>query len=109
MFMMATQPDSDPRPYWFALALSAGFLAAYFAGAIISRLTLTSEGKTRRSFNLGLPPSRSPGELFAISLVSAATTLSTVFVFFLTTPRVYGIHLLACPASFAIGTLLAIW
>ena len=93
---------------WLALALSAGFLAVYFVGAIVSRLTISSRGNTVRSFNLALPSFEPPGELFAISLVSAATTLSTVIVLFLTSSSVYGFHLLICPLTFAVGTMLAI-
>jgi hypothetical protein len=107
--MMAPTPVADLLPYRLALALSAGSLAVYFAGAVISRLSLTSEGKTRRSFSLGLPSTRTPEELFAISIVSASTTLSTVFVAFLVMAGDYGLRLLVCPICFAGGTLLAFW
>jgi hypothetical protein len=107
MTPVSIQPDDPSFPYVFSLALSAGCLAVYFAGTLISRLILSPEGKTRRSFNLGLPPTRAPEELFAISLVSAATTLSTVFVAFLNLAGTYGLHVLICPVCFAGGILLA--
>lgn len=98
----------DDLTYRLALGLSAGFLAIYFAGALVSRLLLTSKGKTVSAFNLSLPPASSPSELFAISLASAATTLSTVFVFFLIFASRYGLHMLICPISFAAGSFLEI-
>src|ERR1035438_698102 len=105
---MASSPNPLRYSNWLALGLSAGFLVVYFVGAIVSRLTYGSRGNTLRNFNLGLPTFQSPDTLFAISLVSAATTLSTVIVLFLTTSGLYGFHLLVCPFFFAFGTLLAI-
>jgi hypothetical protein len=106
--MLTPNHIPDALPYWLALGLSAGFLVVYFAGALVSTLLQTSKGKTVSTFNLSLPPTSSPNELFAISLASAATTLSTVFVLFLIYPSTYGYHLLICPVSFAAGTMLEI-
>src|SRR5258708_6537406 len=107
MAVVLSQPNADLLPYQLALALSAGCLAVYFAGAIAGRLIQPPDGKTRRSFNLGLPPSRRPEELFAISVVSAHTTLSTVFIAFLTLAGTFSLILYICPIFFAAGTLLA--
>src|SRR5215469_16409152 len=90
-------------PYLLALLLAAGSLVLYLAGAVVSRFTLTESGKTVRSFNLGIPRTKSPEQLFAISLVAAQTTLSTVFVLFWTTASQLGFHLLFCPFAFALG------
>jgi hypothetical protein len=89
-----------------ALLLTAGSLVIYLVGAVIGRAKLGEEGKTIRTFNLSLPRTHNLEELFAISLVSAETTLSTVFVLFLTSGGALGFHLLFCPIAFGAGLLL---
>jgi Na+/pantothenate symporter len=96
-------------PCLVALFLSGGSLVLYLAGAVVSRFALGEEGKTTRSFNLGVPLGQKPEELFAISMVSAQTTLSTVFVLFLTSAGVFGFHLLFCPVAFGVGVLFMLF
>jgi hypothetical protein len=60
------------------------------------------------SFNLRIP-AQNPEDLFAMSIVSAATTLSTVSVVFLASTGSYGLHLLFCPVAFGLGLALTFW
>src|SRR5438270_11552167 len=104
---LVNQSDGiGPFPYLFALLLSFGSLLTYLVGAIVSRFGLTRDGKTAKAFNLGIPPTKDPETLFAVSLAAAQTTFSTVFVVFLTGAAGLGLHLLYCPLAFAVGNWL---
>lgn len=89
--------------FWFALILSIGSLIFYLSGAIWNRLTREKTEDQRYDFNLGLPKIGNYENLFAISLVAAGTSLSTVFVFFLTAGSLFGWWLFLCPVLFALG------
>ena len=101
--VLADQQALGRIPYVFALALSGGSLLTYALGALVSRFLQQGEERTVRSFNLGLPSNTDISGTFAISLVAAQSTLSTVFVAFLTDGGSYGIHLLYCPIAMAGG------
>ena len=91
--------------FWFALALSVGSLFFYLTSAIWNRITYgaTERDSATYEFNLGLPDAQNVEDVFAITLVTAGTSLSTVLVFFLTAGVIYGWWLLLCPFAFAIG------
>jgi Na+/proline symporter len=89
-------------PFLLAIGLAAGSLLFYFSGAFLSRLTASEESDIV-GFNLDVPSGQNMQDLFAVSLVSAGTSLSTVFSFFLTNAWRFGIGLLICPALFALG------
>lgn len=91
-------------PYWIALIISGGSLLVYLSGALISRASATNQWTDRKAFNLNIPKAKRGEDLFAISLTSAATTLSTVFAFFLSGVGQYGYWVLVCPALFGFGT-----
>ena len=106
---MSTQGFSkgaETIPCLVALGLSFGSLLIYLAGALVSRFTSDENLRSRKWFNLAIPSGQNREELFAISIVSAQTTLSTVFIFFLTSAGNLGPHLLFCPATFALGLYL---
>lgn len=95
-------------PYWFAFVLCIGSLIYYLCGAIWSRLAWDSNPKERRyDFNLGLPKIGTKEFLFATSLIAGGTSLSTVFVFFLTATPVYGLWVILCPLFFGLGTYIS--
>jgi Na+/proline symporter len=96
-------------PFVAAIVLAVGSLILYFLGALVSRVSRPDGGENRNTFNLDVPDAGHPEELFAISLVSAATTLSTIFIFFLVNAPIYGIRLFLSPLFFAVGTLFAVW
>jgi hypothetical protein len=98
-----------PFPYIFALLLAGGSLATYLVGALVSRFALERDGRTSRSFNLAIPATKNPEALFAVSLAAAQTTLSTVFVVFLTDAGTLGLHLLYCPLAIAVGNWLMLY
>src|SRR5947208_3499315 len=90
----------DRVSFLFAFTLSIGSLLFYLVGAVVNRQTEPQREPTV-DFNLGLPSSRDPNRLFAITLVAAGTSLSTVFVFFLTAGALFGWWLLLSPLMFA--------
>jgi hypothetical protein len=92
--------------YWLALVLSIGSLLMYLSGAIWLRLTTQTARDPRFDFNLGIPQSDNQDKLFATALVSAGTSLSTVFLFFLGSGRLFGAWLLLCPIFFGAGNWL---
>jgi len=100
------QTPGDIAASLVALLLAGSSLVVYLTGAVIGKIKMGAEGKTARSFSLGIPEGNKLEELFAISIVSAETTLSTVFVIFLTGGGGSGLHLLFCPMTFALGLLL---
>jgi hypothetical protein len=89
--------------FWFALLLSIGSLFFYLSGAIWNRRLTTHATESTIDFNLGLPNIGTREELFAIALVAAGTSLSTVFVFFLTAGGLFGWWLFLSPPMFAAG------
>ena len=92
--------------FTFALILSIGSLAFYLSSAIWSRRDKSEGGDQLYDFNLGTPETQDAENTFALSLVSAGTSLSTVFVFFLTAGSIYGLWLILSPLMFAIGNWL---
>jgi hypothetical protein len=96
----------DRLSFISACALSFGSLVFYFVSAFWYRQSEPSADKGHVDFNLGLPKTRDPERLFAITLVAAGTSLSTVFVFFLTATPLYGWWLLICPFMFGLGNYL---
>jgi Na+/proline symporter len=98
--------DALPAGPYLVAALGVSVaLATYFAGAIWSRLA-ANRHPSPLEFNLGLPLYRDVNELFAISLVAAATSGSTVIAFFLTGTAVYGPVLFLCALFFVCGLYL---
>ena len=93
-------------PYLLAILLAGGSLLGYLMGALVSRFSLDRVGRTSRSFNLGIPSTQDPEDLFAVSLAAAQTTFSTVFIVFLTDARTMGLHFLYCPIAFGFGNWL---
>jgi hypothetical protein len=100
----------DRVSFAFAFVLSVGSLLFYLLGAIVNRQSEPQREPTV-DFNLGLPSSRDPNGLFATTLVAAGTSLSTVFVFFLTAGAFFGWWLLLSPLMFAVGNwfMLAVY
>lgn len=89
--------------FWFALILSIGSLLFYLSIALWNRLITRDITDRRIDFNLGLPKIGIPENLFSIALVAAGTSLSTVFVFFLTAGSLFGWWMILSPIMFAIG------
>lgn len=89
--------------FGFALLLSLGTLAFYLAGAVWIRLTKPEDANPLFTFNLGAPLNSDREQLFAVALVAAGTSLSTVFLFFLTAGSKYGWWIALCPLLFAAG------
>jgi hypothetical protein len=87
----------------FAIVLSLGSLVLYLIAATLMRRRRLAVIDEELDFNLGLPKTRDSNSLFATALVAAGTSLSTVFVFFLTAAALFGWWLLLAPAMFAIG------
>jgi hypothetical protein len=108
MFVEANQSLSFPRlPYLFSLGLAGGSLIIYLVGALVARFSFGQEGKTDKTFNLGIPlMNMGSANLFAVSLAAAQTTFSTVFVVFLADAGSLGFHFLYCPMAFAVGNWL---
>jgi Na+/proline symporter len=92
--------------FWFALILSLGSLLFYLVGAFLYRAASAGVENPQYDFNLGIPEVANREKLFAITLVAAGTSLSTVFVFFLTAGPVFGWWVLLCPVMFALGNLV---
>ena len=92
--------------FWFALVLSIGSLLFYLSTAIWNKMLANDLGDQRIEFNLGLPKVGSPENLFSIALVVAGTSLSTVFVFFLTAGALYGWWMILSPIMFAVGNFV---
>jgi len=104
LFLQAPHNTGGLIPYAIALLVVCGSLSLYVVSAFISRFALSTRDRTIKEFNLGLPlGGPSPENLFAISIVAAQTTLSTVFILFLTNAQLLGFHLLFCPVAFAAG------
>lgn len=95
-------------PYWFAILLAGGTLTFYLFSALWNRSQIETpdERTAEEDFNLGLPDYGEKESLFAIALVAAGTSLSTVFVFFLTAGSLFGLWLLLCPVMFLAGNVL---
>lgn len=89
--------------YWFALILAVGSLFFYLSSALWNRLLVKEIDDHIVDFNLGLPRMDKPEDTFAIALVAAGTSLSTVFVFFLTASPIYGLWIMLSPVMFAVG------
>jgi len=87
--------------FWFALILSTGSLIFYFTNALWNK-----PAKDRLDFNLGLPTIGTAENLFSIALVAAGTSLSTVFVFFLTSSSIFGWWVIISPIMFAVGNIV---
>jgi Na+/proline symporter len=97
-------PDSiSIFSFWFASFISVGSLLFYLSGAIWNRMTRKEIVDARYDFNLGIPQTNDRENLFAIALVAAGTSLSTVFVFFLTAGAVFGWWIVLGPFLFALG------
>lgn len=92
--------------FWFALALSIGSLLFYLSTALWNKLLVKDVADQRIDFNLGLPKIGTPENLFSIALVAAGTSLSTVFVFFLTASQLFGWWVILSPIMFAIGNFV---
>jgi hypothetical protein len=92
--------------FGFALFLAVGTLAFYLLGALWIRLARQSDSNPLYTFNLGAPSSDDREQLFAVALVAAGTSLSTVFLFFLTAGSKYGWWIALCPVLFAGGNYL---
>jgi len=92
--------------FWFALILSIGSLIFYLSIAIWQKQIVKDIEDQRFDFNLGLPKTGTPENLFSIALVAAGTSLSTVFVFFLTAGSLFGWWLILSPVMFTIGNLV---
>lgn len=88
--------------FWFALVLSIGSLIFYFISALFNK-PVKEITDQRLDFNLGLPKIGTPESLFSIALVAAGTSLSTVFVFFLTASSTFGWWIILSPIMFAVG------
>lgn len=102
-------PFVSSLSFWFAITLSLGSLLFYLSGAIWNRPVKGHSLENMYDFNLGLPKTSSSERLFAVSLVAAGTSLSTVFVFFLTSAKIYGWWLVLSPILFALGNLAMFW
>jgi hypothetical protein len=92
-------------PFFLATGLALGSLLIYFSGAIFNRVAIWNPDKPTE-FNLGIPDGNDMPDLFAVSLVSAGTSLSTVFSFFLLNAWRFGFALVLCPLLFAMGNWL---
>lgn len=90
--------------FWFALILSIGSLIFYFISALFNK-PVKDIIDQRLDFNLGLPKIGTPENLFSIALVAAGTSLSTVFVFFLTASSTFGWWIIISPLMFAVGNM----
>ena len=78
--------------FWIALIISVGSLFFYMRLALLSRQHMKDSEDENYDFHLGLSLSnkRNRNQVFAYALVAAGTSLSTVFVFFLTASAFYG-------------------
>ena len=91
--------------FWLALIISVGSLFFYMRLALLSRQHMKDSEDENYDFHLGLSLSnkRNRNQVFAYALVAAGTSLSTVFVFFLTASAFYGWLIFLSPIMFAIG------
>ncbi len=85
-----------------ALILSLGSLVFYLTFAMWNRVVLRDAAARKADFNLGIPKGKRE-TLFALTLVASGTSLSTVFVFFLTASSLFGWWLLLSPLMFGLG------
>lgn len=92
--------------FWFALVLSIGSLLFYLSTAFWQKVIGKDIANQRIDFNLGLPTVGTPENLFSIALVAAGTSLSTVFVFFLTAASFFGWWIILSPIMFSIGNFV---
>lgn len=95
-------------PYWFAILFSGATLIFYLVSAIWSRsrIKIFVKSTAEEDFNLGLPDTGDKESLFATSLIAAGTSLSTVFVFFLTAAALFGWWLFLSPLMFLLGNIV---
>jgi hypothetical protein len=89
-----------------ALGLVLGSLVFYLSSALWSRLARAPCDEPLFGFCLTAPLFGDREQLFSIALVSAGTSLSTVFAFFLTAATKFGWWIMACPLLFAGGNFL---
>lgn len=101
-----TESTLATAAFGFALLLSLGTLVLYLSGAIWVRLTSPADTSRLFAFNLDSTSFGDKDELFAVALVAAGTSLSTVFLFFLTAGTRYGWWIVVCPLLFALGNFL---
>lgn len=90
--------------FLFALALCLLSLLFYMFSAWVYHSIRGSH--TRFDFNLGIPDQKNQANAFALSLVASSTSLSTVFVFFLTAGVIYGQWVIISPLFFVFGNIL---
>ena len=99
--------------YWLAFVISIGSLIFYLRLAIKSRRESSKVRDTKYDFNLGTPSlsrgflkMRNNEQVFAYALVAAGTSLSTVFLFFLTASSFFGWLIFLSPLMFAVGNFV---
>ncbi|MCB0536168.1 MAG: hypothetical protein KDE33_01450 [Bacteroidetes bacterium] len=91
--------------FWLALIISIGSLFFYIRLALLSRKHRKDSEDENYDFHLGLSlgNNQNKNQVFAYALVAAGTSLSTVFVFFLTASAFFGWLTFLSPIMFAIG------
>jgi hypothetical protein len=91
--------------FWLALTISFGSLFFYLRLALLSRKHRKDSENENYDFHLGLSldNTKNTDQIFAYALVAAGTSLSTVFVFFLTASSLFGWLIFLSPIMFAIG------
>jgi hypothetical protein len=99
-------PSVDSLSFRLALGLVLGSLVFYLSSALWARLAKAPCDEPLFGFSLTAPLFGDREQLFSIALVSAGTSLSTVFAFFLTATTRFGWWILACPLLFAGGNFL---
>jgi len=94
--------------FWLALVISIGSLFFYMRLALLSRRQRRNSDDENYDFHLGLSlgKSQNKNQVFAYALVAAGTSLSTVFVFFLTASAFFGWLTFLSPIMFAIGNYI---
>jgi hypothetical protein len=91
--------------FWLALIISVGSLLFYVRLALLSRKHRKDSEDENYDFHLGLSfgDKQNKNQVFAYALVAAGTSLSTVFVFFLTASSYFGWLIFLSPIMFSIG------
>ena len=94
--------------FWLALIISIGSIIFYIRLALISRKQRIDSKDENYDFHLGLSigNNQNKNQVFAYALVAAGTSLSTVFVFFLTVSPFFGWLTFLCPIMFGIGNYI---
>lgn len=92
--------------FWFAMILALGSLLFYITSALWFRTFSKEIADRTEDFNLGIPTSSNNNDTFSISLIAAGTSLSTVFVFFLTAGSMFGWWMILSPIMFAVGNAI---